>query len=340
MRDNLRFGYEHDFIDEIAHDWKREWPERRAKAIGDRRRFHRRLNGAFALRERGITRKFGLRADDFDRRLQRFCGDGDPRDESAATERNDDRIKLRTLVEEFKCDRSLSCDHVGMVVRRNHRCASFGDDARSGRLASFERWLAFDDPASIAAHGGLLHFRGIRRHHDVRGNSAHPRSERKCLRMVPRRVRDDAAGRCRVIEHAYGIGRAAKLKGTRLLEEFAFEPKSTIGDRVERGVRHDRRAMRETFDAMTRRADGGEIGGIGRCGGSSHAVSLPAWPPFHRPQFASIAELRRGSMRCAKHWRATIFMQSFRQTRWRSGNVLTMRERASVARTDWSWWKR
>jgi hypothetical protein len=110
-----------------------------------------------------------------------------------------------------------------------------------------------------------------------------PRRERERRRVVPRRVRRDAAPRLLVLERQHGVARPPELERADLLEALALEEHARAGDRVStlRLVHWRPVAWRDARGRATEVVVGGGLGhaGDGTALSSPRGVS----PPLARP---------------------------------------------------------
>ncbi|MGY4620673.1 hypothetical protein ACVWZ4_005900 [Bradyrhizobium sp. USDA 4472] len=201
----------------------------------------------------------GLDAENAQRRLDRFGGDGDAADQAASANRNDQRIELRHGLEHLQTDRTLACDDKRIVVRMDE------DHAACFAVAPRERSRLFqgrprDDHFGAVVPGVLdLHHRRAHRHHDRGGNAEPLGVIGDALRVVACRHCDDAVRTFFRGQRSEAIESAALLERGGELKVFEFEPELAAADAAQRAA------------VATGRIDDGVVNGrsggvnVGRC---------------------------------------------------------------------------
>ncbi len=153
-----------------------------------------------------------MHADYFNFWIAFFHRAGHARDQSAAANGNDQRVKIAMLLEHFQAERSLPGDH-GLIVKRvNERKAEFFR-AANGFLTGFIVIRAGQNYfRAVAARGGHFHERRGQRHADLRLDAALGGVIRHGLGMVARRCGDHAAPALLFREQKDLVQRAAFLE--------------------------------------------------------------------------------------------------------------------------------
>ena len=185
----------------------------------------------------------GLNADDFDLRRQTFYRFRHPGDQSAATDRNNDRPDFRQLPQNLQPDGSLPRHHRRIIKSVNKR-----QSVRRRQL--FGPGIGFVIGRSRQHHFRAIAARGAdfgqwrRFRHDNHGpDSCLPRRIGHALRMVSRRRRNHAvAFLCRRQQPDF-IESAAQFEGARLLQVFQFQVDRLPHHRRKRRTGFERRFM-------------------------------------------------------------------------------------------------
>ena len=204
--------------------------------------------GRLAALETGVQRGARLRLDG-DHAHVRADGGLDARDQPAAADRDDDRVRVRRVLLDLEPDRPGACEHERVVERVDERPPRLLDQlveprervARPGRLEVDRRAVA-------ARRGDLLLGRALP-HHDQRVDALRRRGVRRRLRVVAGADRDHPATLLLGREAADLVQRAAGLERAGALEELALEP------RVQRAAGEERRARQPVADGRARALD-------------------------------------------------------------------------------------
>src|SRR5205807_1760450 len=119
--EDFAVGEGHDFVDEALYDGKVDLAGAAdAQAVDDRFAVDRfEVTGFDALLHRRAIARFD--ADDADVRVVTLHGHRDAGDQSAAADRDDDRVELGPVLNDFQSERSLAGDELLVVERMNVR---------------------------------------------------------------------------------------------------------------------------------------------------------------------------------------------------------------------------
>src|SRR5438105_7827143 len=208
---------------------------------------------SLALGEGGDERRrrVGLGREDLRARAQRARGRGDPGCQTSTTERHDDRVDLRQILEDLEPDGAVAGHDRGVAEGVHEQAvdavATMGAE-RVEPLVVRHR----NDLASHALHGRELRGRSALRYHDGAGDAEAVRVPGDALRHVARARGPDTARELRARRERHGVARAADLEGADRLK--ALELEVDIGRRI--GVQaHERRPYRGVGDAAARGSD-------------------------------------------------------------------------------------
>jgi hypothetical protein len=169
-------------------------------------------------------RIFRLDADDPDLWVEPFDIGGDPGDESAAADRDEDGVRrLRMLAQDLHADGALTGDDVRVVEGMNEGQTLLGHQlARMG--IGFIIGIAVQHHlAAVGAHRTDLDRRRSTRHDDGRLESEPAGAERHALRMITSAGRDHATRTRLGIEMDQLVVGPAQFEGEHRLQVLAFE---------------------------------------------------------------------------------------------------------------------
>ncbi len=263
---DLVLGHRHDLVDEVADDGERQPPgplDRDAVGDGPRAIGDDGMSGRERGRDRGARRR--LHADDAHAGPQRLGGNRNPRDEPAAADGHDDGVDLGAGVEEFEADRALPGDDARVVERVDERQPALGDQFVDTLRGIVEGGAVEDDLGAESARGSDFGERRALGHDDDRRHAERPGGEGDTLRVVARRLRDDAARALVVGQVDHAVEGAAHLEGAADLRVLGFEEHGRAVLGAEHRVGQQRRHARHPGDADARRLD--VVEGDEGCGG-------------------------------------------------------------------------
>jgi len=174
---------------------------------------------------REARRAFGLDTDDHDLGALSLDRRANARDQSAAADRDDDRLDIRCLLEDFEPHRPLTCDHRLIVERMDEREAVARRDFARMRARFGEVGAMQDHSGAQMAAVGDLDQRREQRHHDGRRNAEQTGVVRDALRVVAGGGGDDAALALPARQLRERVTRAALLEAACTLQivEFAID---------------------------------------------------------------------------------------------------------------------
>jgi hemerythrin superfamily protein len=274
--DQLRIGGGQDVVDVAPDDGEREL----AQVLG-LRAVSQRL-GCFdvddlALAEGllAVVAGFGLDAVELAVGRQRARRQRRATEQAAAAERHQQHIQRTGFLEQLARRRALPCEHVGVVVRRDHRQTALRREPGRERFAVLRVAIEQHDLAAIAARGIDLGLRRVERHEDRRRNAEQARGQRDRLRMIARRECDHARCALRGRELRQRVEGAAELERAHSLQVLALEIHLRVQQAIGGGGAQNRRAVRLALKA----AGGGSD--VVVSGELEHGATL-AQPPLGR----------------------------------------------------------
>ena len=135
-----------------------------------------------------------------------------------------------------------------------------GRDAAGDRRRVAVVPVVLDDAAAVAERRVELGPRRVVRHDDRRGHAEQGRRERDGLRVVARRVRDDAGRPVRGVQPGERVVGAAELEGAHPLQVLGLEPHLGTDHAVEQPRGEHRRPVRDAVEP----ARGGDDVGVRR----------------------------------------------------------------------------
>jgi hypothetical protein len=223
-----------------------------------------------------------LHTDDLDLGPDRLDVVGDPRDQTSASHRDEDRVEAAlVLAQQLHGDGALPRDHVGIVERVDEREPALAllhqrDLVGVGVALSRQHHLGTE-----RSHGVDLEFRRRDRHDDDGPRAQLPRTQRHALCVVAGRRADDPAGQGGGVEVRHLVVGTAQLEAEDGLLVLALEQHPVAEALAEpwRGV--ERRLHGPVADL--RREDPPEVVGrrqpgcrlvSGRLVGGSHRVAI------------------------------------------------------------------
>ena len=165
-----------------------------------------------------------LHTDDLDRWLDRLGGNGDARNQTAATNGHHDDVQVRHGREHLKRDRALAGDDQRIVVGMNECVAVLGCFGVRKTGAVFQGGAGDDHRRSVVLGILDLYRRRADRHHDRCGNSQTLGVVGDTLRMVASRHRDDPRFALRERQMCQPVARAAFLEGSGELQVLELQP--------------------------------------------------------------------------------------------------------------------
>lgn len=145
--------------------------------------------------------------------LQGLCRDGHAGDQTAATDRNDEHLKVRHRLQHLECDGALACDDQRIVVGMNQRQAAGAAMVARKLACFFERLAGNDDLRPVMPRVLDLHHRRANGHDDAGGNTEPLGVVGDTLCVIARRHRNDAARPRLGRQRAKAVERTALLEG-------------------------------------------------------------------------------------------------------------------------------
>ena len=250
-------GDEDHVVDEIAdHRQRQRAGMLDADAVGDGG-----LAALAVLSVLGIPRRretFGLHTDDADVGFDGARRRGDPGDQAAAADGDDEGVDLRLLRQHLEADRALAGDDRRVVEGMHQRVAALGDELHAGDAGVFESVALEHDLGAEAARVLHLYRRGEARHDDGRGDAHAFSVIGDGLRMVAGRDREDALGSLLERELRHLVERAAFLERGGELQVLDLEIDLAAADRRERARVKARRVGDLAANALLGGADVGD----------------------------------------------------------------------------------
>ena len=165
-----------------------------------------------------------LDTDDADLRPQPLHVRGDPADQPAAADGDEDRVdRLAQLPQDLHADRPLARDHVRVVVGVDERQLASAADAHRLGVGVVVRVALEDDRRPESGDGVDLDLRCRHRHHDRGLGPEALRGERHALGVVARGGGDDAPAEVRSRKAGHLVVRPAELEREDGLEILALQ---------------------------------------------------------------------------------------------------------------------
>ncbi|MCY1522753.1 hypothetical protein D9M68_576200 [compost metagenome] len=236
---DIAFGNQFDTVDQLAHDRLRQRAGRfHGDAFGD---------GVLPLRhghtiDRGVhgRKTFGLHADDLDAGLERLGRGGDPRNQAAPADGDNQRIQLRLVFQHFQRHRALPRNDGLVVIRMDHGQPALLRQLVAARLGIIEGVARQHHFGAETARIGDLHGRREARHHDHRGHPHAVRVVGHALRVVAGRHGDHARRALGIRQRQHAVQRAPLLERRRELQVLELQPDfgaENVGQRAGKGKR-------------------------------------------------------------------------------------------------------
>ncbi len=263
-RPQLALADDHHRPDERLHHRKRDVVRVHVagQAVGNRRAdLH--LDDPASGEGCGERRRcLDLHADDLDLGPDFAGRDCDSREQSAASDRHDDPIDSREVLDHLERDGTDRGQQVRMAVRREVPRARVGGVLFRESLGIL---VGLRDGAQVRAEASnRIELGGRRRprREDDRPHAGVCRGPRQRAAVIPGRRRDEArqgsAGSVLLDEREYRVERAARLERSGHLERLELEVDVTARDPAEPVGSNERRLANGRGDALARAVDVGE----------------------------------------------------------------------------------
>ena len=192
------------------------------QTFGNRFRAHVHRFATQSLRHR--RERFRFNANDLNARLHPMRRDRTTGDQTAATDRNNQRVELWRGFEHFERERALPRDDVRIIVRMHEHELMFRRQ-RARMLRSFRQGVAEEHHLGAVALGvAHLHEWRVGGHNNRRGNAKPPGVIRHALRVVARAHRDHATRFFCSREREQFVQRAALFEARSELQIFKLQP--------------------------------------------------------------------------------------------------------------------
>ena len=228
---NLIGGHEQDLIDVLLGEAESLLADAAHRdAVGEDADAIQRHAPAGTQRFEHSGRVLGLDADDLDPRIQRFRVGRNPGDQTAAADRNEDRVDgvAVQLAQDFHADRTLTGDHVRIVERVHEHQTALARQLDGPFVGMIVVVAVQHDLAAQIGDRLHLDFRRRQRHDDEGGYAARARTERDALGVVARGGANDAALRTDRGELSDLVVRTANFERKHRLEVFPLEEHAIV----------------------------------------------------------------------------------------------------------------
>ncbi|MNX87075.1 hypothetical protein D3C86_1189880 [compost metagenome] len=255
---DVAFADQLDIIDQLADDGLGQRARRlHGNAFGDGvlpLRHGHALDGRVHGRE-----ALGLHAHDLDAGLQGLGGRGDPRDQPAAADGDDQRVQLRLVFQHFQRHRSLPRDDRLVVVGVDHDQSTLAGQLVAPRLGIVKRVPGQHHLGAETTRIGDLDRGREARHHDHGGHAHALRMVGHALGVVAGGHGDHAFGALVVGQRQHAVQCAAFLEGRGELQVLELQPDlgaEDVGQRAGQGKRGLQHLPAQVFAGGL---DGGDI---------------------------------------------------------------------------------